>query len=103
MIYLDLYFFFVGIPPIKPNPDGSMPTFATEYFYLTKNLGIIKTFQIHSQALYVDKFVISNERMVKKELISMGRDINFQNPLAPEDFGWIVKVWTFDSLMGDSK
>ena len=54
MIYLDMFFLFLGTPAPKP---GETAQFATEYFYLTKNLQIKSEFKIHHQTFYVDKFI----------------------------------------------
>ena len=71
MIYLDMFFLFLGTPSTKP---GETPQqFPIEYFYLTKNLSIKEEFRIHTQTLYVDKFISYQKGM--KLLISMGRDV----------------------------
>jgi hypothetical protein len=70
MIYLDMFFLFLGTPTPKPGETPQMPV---EYFYLTKNLSIKAEFKIHSQTLYVDKFISYKKGM--KLLISMGRDV----------------------------
>ncbi len=53
---------------------------------------IKQEFKIHTQTVYVDKF-ISNQKGMKL-LISLGRDISFA-AVQPEDLGWIVKIWDF--------
>ena len=71
MIYLDMFFLFLGTPSGKP---GETPhQFSIEYFYLTKNLSIKEEFRIHTQTLYVDKFISYQKGM--KLLISMGHDV----------------------------
>lgn len=65
---------------------------------MTKNLQIKSEFRIHTQTFYVDKFISYQKGM--KLLISMGRD--FAPGItggAPEDLGWIVKIWDFQSLV----
>jgi hypothetical protein len=99
MIYLDMFFFFLGTPPVQPLEDGSMPAFATEYFYFTKNMQILNEYKIHTSTVYIDKFTRNGNKMI----ISLGRDINYTNLQQPEDMGWIFKIWDFNSLVGKSK
>jgi hypothetical protein len=33
--------------------------------------------------------------------VSLGRDVNYNNPQVPEDMGWIVKVWDFNNFVQD--
>lgn len=33
--------------------------------------------------------------------MSLGRDVNYNNPQVPEDMGWIVKVWDFNNFVQD--
>jgi len=90
MIYLDMFFLFLGSPTPKP---GEAPV-PIEYFYLTKNLSVKQEFRIHTQTHYVDKFISYQKGM--KLLISMGRDV-VQNPATGQvdDYGYVVKVWDF--------
>ncbi len=99
MIYLDMFFFFLGTPKLTPLPDGTMPQFATEYFYFTKNMQIRQEYKIHTQTVYIDKF----NRAGDKKIVSLGRDVNYNNPQQPEDMGWIVKVWDFNNFVQDGK
>ena len=99
MIYLDMFFFFLGTPPVAPLEDGSTPQFSSEYFYFTKNMQILNEYKIHTSTIYIDKFNRNGNKMI----ISLGRDINYTNPQLPEDMGWIFKVWDFNSLVGKSK
>ena len=99
MIYLDMFFFFLGTPKLTPLPDGTMPQFAKEYFYFTKNMQIRQEYKIHTQTVYIDKF----NRGGDKKIVSLGRDVNYNNPQVPEDMGWIVKVWDFNNFVQDGK
>lgn len=92
MIYLDMFFLFLGTPV----PKAGEQAYPIEYFYLTKNLSIKSEFRIHTQTFYVDKFISYQKGM--KLLISMGRDISNTSG-QPEDLGWIVKIWDFQSLV----
>ena len=89
-----MFFLFLGTPAPKP---GETAQFATEYFYLTKNLQIISEFKVHTQTFYVDKFINNQKGM--KLLISMGRDIAVTPAGTADDLGWIVKIWDFQSLV----
>lgn len=40
MIYLDMFFLFLGTPMMPPQQPGEPPVFVTEYFYLTKNMQV---------------------------------------------------------------
>ena len=45
--------------------------------------------------MYIDKF----NRGGDKKIVSLGRDVNYNNPQQPEDMGWIVKVWDFNNFV----
>lgn len=66
MIYLDMFFLFLG------RDKGKAGEINSESFYLTKNLQIKSEFKIHNETIYVDKFI--NYQKGMKLLISMGRD-----------------------------
>lgn len=51
MIYLDMFFLFLGRDKGKVGEPNS------ESFYLTKNLQIKSEFKVHNETLYVDKFI----------------------------------------------
>ena len=95
MIYLDMFFLFLGTP--APMPGETPMAYPIEYFYLTKNMQIKSEFRIHSQTHYVDKFISYQKGM--KLLISMGRDVQALPTGTTEDLGWIVKIWDFQSLV----
>lgn len=99
MIYLDMFFLFLGTE--APKPGETPQQFPIEYFYLTKNMQIKSEFRIHTQTFYVDKLI--NYQKGMKLLISMGRDVSI-NAISnqPEDLGWIVKIWDFQSLVQSS-
>lgn len=69
MIYLDMFFLFLG-RDAKAKPADSA---GSEMFYLTKNLQIKSEFRIHHETFYVDKFI--NYQKGMKLLISMGQDL----------------------------
>jgi hypothetical protein len=73
----------------------------TEYFYLTKSLQVKSEFKIHTQTLYVDKFI--NYQKGLKLLISMGIDQNASEISGTEDSIQIIKIWDFQSLVHNSK
>lgn len=102
MIYLDMFFLFLGTPVMPTPQPGETPQYATEYFYLTKNLQIKQEFKIHTQTVYVDKFISYQKGM--KLLISLGHDYAYnQATQTVEDLGWIVKIWDFQSLVQSCK
>ena len=85
MIYLDMFFLFLG-KDIKRIDQ-------TESLFLTKNLQIKSEFKVHHETLYVDKFI--NYQKGMKLLISMGKD-NFVNDFDKiEDSTYIIKIWDF--------
>ena len=94
MIYLDMFFLFLGCDKGKIGEPHS------ESLYLTKNLQIKQEFKIHNETFYVDKFI--NYQKGMKVLISMGKDL-FLNELGKEeDRCFIIKVWDFQSLVHSS-
>lgn len=57
---------------------------------------IRQQYKIHTQTIYIDKFI----RLGEKKIVSLGRDINLNTQ---EDMGYVVKVWDFSSFVQDGK
>lgn len=70
MIYLDMFFLFLGSDKLKQGEPFA------ETLYLTKNLVVKQEFRIHNETLYVDKFI--NYQKGMKLIVSMGKDQFFQ-------------------------
>jgi hypothetical protein len=87
MIYLDMFFLFLGRDKGKVGEPNS------ESFYLTKNLQIKSEFKIHNETFYVDKFI--NYQKGMKLLVSMGRDLLINDAGAKVDEAYIIKLWDF--------
>ncbi len=95
MIYLDMFFLFLGKDSKKGGPD------ALESFYLTKNLQIKQEFRIHHETFYVDKFI--NYQKGMKLLISLGKDVFMNEAGEIEDQCQLIKLWDFQSMVHSSK
>lgn len=95
MIYLDMFFLFLGSDKLKAGESQSST------LYLTKNLVVKQEFRIHHETLYVDKFI--NYQKGMKLIVSMGKDRFVADNEEVQDECQLIKVWDFQSLVHSSK